>query len=140
MSTIINAPIMPLSERLTTTSDVQEFAVELQNQIFYKPVLFFRLMLTEPSLRDGKIVLNPEDGDPLEVTFATVDLVIIKKDGKVRFNVVKSAVTKKNELIQETMNLVCGEADIGEMIVNIVNILNTLLPAGPADDDFEETE
>lgn len=131
---------MPLSERLTTTSDVQEFAVELQNQIFYKPVLFFRLMLTEPSLRDGKIVLNPEDGDPLEVTFATVDLVIIKKDGKVRFNVVKSAVTKKNELIQETMNLVCGEADIGEMIVNIVNILNTLLPAGPADDDFEETE
>lgn len=140
MSTIINAPIMPLSQRLTTSADVQEFAMELQNQIFYKSVLFFRVMLTEPSLHDGKIVLNPEDGDPLEVTFATVDLVIIKKDGKVRFNVVKSAVTKKNELIQETLNLICGESDIKEMIVNIVNILNTLLPAGPQDDDFEETE
>lgn len=131
---------MPLSERLTTKADVHEFAMEVQNQIFYKPVLFFRLMLTEPSLVDGKPVINPDDGDPLEVTFATVDLVIIKKDGKVRFNVVKSAVTKTNELIQETMNLVCGEADIGEMIVNIVNILNTLLPAGPQDGDFEETE
>ena len=50
MGTIINAPIMPLAERLTTASDVKEFTMEIQNQIFYKDVLFFRAMLVSPKM------------------------------------------------------------------------------------------
>src|SRR5574344_1983531 len=100
MGTIINAPIMPLVERLTTASDVKEFTMEIQNQIFYKDVLFFRAMLVSPKMENGKQVINPEDGDTLDEVYAVVDCNIIKKDGKIRFNVVKTDVDYKKELIQ----------------------------------------
>ena len=135
MGTIINAPIMPLAERLTTASDVKEFTMEIQNQIFYKDVLFFRAMLVSPKMENGKQVINPEDGDTLDEVYAVVDCNIIKKDGKIRFNVVKTAVDSKKELIQETMKLVGGEADAKDLIVHLVNVLNTLLPDDKQDHD-----
>ena len=140
MGTIINAPIMPLAERLTTASDVKEFTMEIQNQIFYKDVLFFRAMLVSPKMENGKQVINPEDGDTLDEVYAVVDCNIIKKDGKIRFNVVKTAVDSKKELIQETMNLVGGEADAPVLIVHLVNVLNTLLPEDEQDHDDSDND
>ena len=140
MGTIINAPIMPLAERLTTASDVKEFTMEIQNQIFYKDVLFFRAMLVSPKMENGKQVINPEDGDTLDEVYAVVDCNIIKKDGKIRFNVVKTAVDYKKELIQETMNLVGGEADAPDLIVHLVNVLNTLLPEDEQDHDDSDND
>ena len=140
MGTIINAPIMPLAERLTTASDVKEFTMEIQNQIFYKDVLFFRAMLVSPKMENGKQVINPEDGDTLDEVYAVVDCNIIKKDGKIRFNVVKTAVDSKKELIQETMNLVGGEADASDLIVHLVNVLNTLLPEDEQDHDDSDND
>ena len=140
MGTIINAPIMPLAERLTTASDVKEFTMEIQNQIFYKDVLFFRAMLVSPKMENGKQVINPEDGDTLDEGYAVVDCNIIKKDGKIRFNVVKTAVDSKKELIQETMNLVGGEADAADLIVHLVNVLNTLLPEDEQDHDDSDND
>ena len=140
MGTIINAPIMPLAERLTTASDVKEFTMEIQNQIFYKDVLFFRAMLVSPKMENGKQVINPEDGDTLDEVYAVVDCNIIKKDGKIRFNVVKTAVDSKKELIQETMNLVGGEADAPDLIVHLVNVLNTLLPEAEQDHDDSDND
>ena len=140
MGTIINAPIMPLAERLTTASDVKEFTMEIQNQIFYKDVLFFRAMLVSPKMENGKQVINPEDGDTLDEVYAVVDCNIIKKDGKIRFNVVKTAVDSKKELIQETMNLVGGEADASDLIVHLVNVLNTLLPEAEQDHDDSDID
>ena len=140
MGTIINAPIMPLAERLTTASDVKEFTMEIQNQIFYKDVLFFRAMLVSPKMENGKQVINPEDGDTLDEVYAVVDCNIIKKDGKIRFNVVKTAVDSKKELIQETMNLVGGEADAPDLIVHFVNVLNTLLPEDEQDHDDSDND
>lgn len=140
MGTIINAPIMPLAERLTTASDVKEFTMEIQNQIFYKDVLFFRAMLVSPKMENGKQVINPEDGDTLDEVYAVVDCNIIKKDGKIRFNVVKTAVDSKKELIQETMNLVGGEADAPDLIVHLVNVLNTLLPEAEQDHDDSDID
>ena len=140
MGTIINAPIMPLAERLTTASDVKEFTMEIQNQIFYKDVLFFRAMLVSPKMENGKQVINPEDGDTLDEVYAAVDCNIIKKDGKIRFNVVKTAVDSKKELIQETMNLVGGEADAPDLIVHLVNVLNTLLPEDEQDHDDSDND
>jgi hypothetical protein len=140
MGTIINAPIMPLAERLTTASDVKEFTMEIQNQIFYKDVLFFRAMLVSPKMENGKQVINPEDGDTLDEVYAVVDCNIIKKDGKIRFNIVKTAVDSKKELIQETMNLVGGEADASDLIVHLVNVLNTLLPEAEQDHDDSDID
>jgi len=140
MGTIINAPIMPLAERLTTASDVKEFTMEIQNQIFYKDVLFFRAMLVSPKMENGKQVINPEDGDTIDEVYAVVDCNIIKKDGKIRFNVVKTAVDSKKELIQETMNLVGGEADAPVLIVHLVNVLNTLLPEDEQDHDDSDND
>lgn len=140
MGTIINAPIMPLAERLTTASDVKEFTMEIQNQIFYKDVLFFRAMLVSPKMENGKQVINPEDGDTIDEVYAVVDCNIIKKDGKIRFNVVKTAVDSKKELIQETMNLVGGEADAPDLIVHLVNVLNTLLPEAEQDHDDSDID
>jgi hypothetical protein len=140
MGTIINAPIMPLAERLTTASDVKEFTMEIQNQIFYKDVLFFRAMLVSPKMENGKQVINPEDGDTLDEVYAVVDCNIIKKDGKIRFNIVKTAVDSKKELIQETMNLVGGEADASDLIVHLVNVLNTLLPEAEQDHDDSDND
>ena len=140
MGTIINAPIMPLAERLTTASDVKEFTMEIQNQIFYKDVLFFRAMLVSPKMENGKQVINPEDGDTLDEAYAVVDCNIIKKDGKIRFNVVKTAVDSKKELIQETMNLVGGEADAPDLIVHLINVLNTLLPEDEQDHDDSDND
>lgn len=140
MGTIINAPIMPLAERLTTASDVKEFTMEIQNQIFYKDVLFFRAMLVSPKMENGKQVINPEDGDTIDEVYAVVDCNIIKKDGKIRFNIVKTAVDSKKELIQETMNLVGGEADASDLIVHLVNVLNTLLPEAEQDHDDSDID
>ena len=140
MGTIINAPIMPLAERLTTASDVKEFTMEIQNQIFYKDVLFFRAMLVSPKMENGKQVINPEDGDTIDEVYAVVDCNIIKKDGKIRFNVVKTAVDSKKELIQETMNLVGDEADAPDLIVHLVNVLNTLLPEDEQDHDDSDID
>ena len=135
MGTIINAPIMPLESRLTTTADVNEFTMEILNQTFYKNVLFFRAMLTAPKIENGKAVINPEDGDTIDEVYAVVDCNIIKKDGKIRFNIVKTAIDSKMDLIQETMNLVGGEADAKDLIVHLVNVLNTLLPDDKQDHD-----
>lgn len=140
MGTIINAPIMPLAERLTTANDVKEFTMEIHNQIFYKDVLFFRAMLVSPKMENGKQVINPEDGDTIDEVYAVVDCNIIKKDGKIRFNVVKTAIDSKKELIQETMNLVGGEADAPDLIVHLVNVLNTLLPEDEQDHDDSDND
>ena len=140
MGTIINAPIMPLAERLTTASDVKEFTMEVHNQLFYKDVLFFRVMLVSPKIENDKQVINPEDGDTIDEVYAVVDCNIIKKDGKVRFNIVKTAVDSKKELIQETMNLVGGEADASDLIVHLVNVLNTLLPEAEQDHDDSDID
>lgn len=135
MGTIINAPIMPLETRLTSEADVNEFTMEILNQTFYKNVLFFRAMLTTPKFENGKAVINPEDGDSIDEVYAIVDCNIIKKDGKIRFNIVKTAIDSKLDLIQETMNLVGGEADTKDLIVHLVNVLNTLLPSDEQDHD-----
>lgn len=140
MGTIVNAPIMPLAERLTTASDVKEFTMEVHNQIFYKDVLFFRVMLVSPKIENDKQVINPEDGDTIDEVYAVVDCNIIKKDGKIRFNIVKTAVDSKKELIQETMNLVGGEADASDLIVHLVNVLNTLLPEVEQDHDDSDID
>lgn len=140
MGTIVNAPIMPLAERLTTASDVKEFTMEVHNQIFYKDVLFFRVMLVSPKIENDKQVINPEDGDTIDEVYAVVDCNIIKKDGKIRFNIVKTAVDSKKELIQETMNLVGGEADASDLIVHLVNVLNTLLPEAEQDHDDSDID
>ena len=140
MGTIVNAPIMPLAERLTTASDVKEFTMEVHNQIFYKDVLFFRVMLVSPKIENDKQVINPEDGDTIDEVYAVVDCNIIKKDGKIRFNIVKTAVDSKKELIQETMNLVGGEADASDLIVHLVNVLNTLLPEDEQDHDDSDND
>ena len=92
-------------------------------------------MLVSPKMENGKQVINPEDGDTIDEVYAVVDCNIIKKDGKIRFNVVKTAVDSKKELIQETMNLVGGEADAPDLIVHLVNVLNTLLPEDEQDHD-----
>lgn len=140
MGTIVNAPIMPLAERLTTASDVKEFTMEVHNQLFYKDVLFFRVMLVSPKIENDKQVINPEDGDTIDEVYAVIDCNIIKKDGKIRFNIVKTAVDSKKELIQETMNLVGGEADASDLIVHLVNVLNTLLPEAEQDHDDSDID
>lgn len=138
MSTLINAPFMPLFERIESEEDVNDLVMQILDQLFHKPVLFVRFMVVDELIRDGITIINPEDGLPLTVASAALDATIVKAEGKVRFNIVKTVVTSKMEFITESMRLVGSEADVKDLLVETVNILNVLLPA--SENDGESTE
>ncbi len=61
MSTLINAPFMPLFERIESEEDVNDLVVQILDQLFHKPVLFVRFMVVDELIRFNDDDDNEDD-------------------------------------------------------------------------------